>query len=318
MLFKCRFSKKASKIRGFKGGITTIKSKQLLDFNSDNSKGTDKKQRSKSYIQMIEISYTKKRTPFVWASDLHKKLNIKTPLRIWFPRMIEYGFTVNEDYFGVDKNVRAEKGGMQVKKDWAVHIEMTKHIAMIQRTSRGKALRDYLINLDNKVQKGTLLNHQQILALFDLCRVLGLFSIQKYVESEHHKVFDSKNENWWTYRARVFGQSVADLKAIMQEMGKRYKNQRQALINIDKYELIRRAAFDLFKAMGKSETYAQNVSLFVKEIAKEIEPEIYDDRNTSLNFKTSYQQQIIRKIENTFNKEGISFYNQLEMSDLQL
>ena len=54
---------------------------------------------------MIDVFYNDKDTPYVWASDLHKLLNIKTPLSLWFPRMIEYGFTEDNDYFSDNKYV---------------------------------------------------------------------------------------------------------------------------------------------------------------------------------------------------------------------
>jgi len=243
---------------------------------------------------MIKIRYSKKDTPYILASELHQKLNISESLITWFPRMIRYGFKENEDYYQM--SIQIEKGTIQL--EWAVRIEMAKHIAMIQQTAKGKAIREYLLNLDNKVQEGKLLSHQQMSVLFDLCRVFAFFSVQVYVESEHHKVFDNKNENWWKYRARVLGQSTKDLKEMMRAIGKKYRNQRQSLFHIDKYELIKRATFDLFKAMGKSDEFAMNVGVFSKQIAKQMNQEIYDDRNMSIDFKTDEQKETIRKIQN--------------------
>jgi phage anti-repressor protein len=54
---------------------------------------------------MIDVFYSDKDVPYVWASDLHKLLNIKTPLSLWFPRMIEYGFKEDIDYFSDNKYV---------------------------------------------------------------------------------------------------------------------------------------------------------------------------------------------------------------------
>lgn len=254
---------------------------------------------------MIDIYHSKKGTPYVWASELHKELNIGIPLSQWFPRMIEYGFTKNQDYSQHNKIVKLVQGESKMKYDWAVQIDMAKHIAMIQQTERGKALRYYLLNLDSKVQEGKLLNYQQISVLFDLCRVFGLFSIQEYLESEHYAVFEDKHENWWKYRARILGQSTADLKGMMKVIGKKYQSQRQALFHIDKYELIKRATFDLFKAMGKSDEYAKNVGDFAKQIATELKPEIYDDRKMSINFKTDKQKKTINQIHNRTKVNGL-------------
>lgn len=254
---------------------------------------------------MIEVYYSKKGTPYVRASDLHHELNIGTPLSMWFPRMIEYGFVENQDFSRHNKIVTTANNMEKAKFDWAVRVDMAKHIAMIQRTERGKAIRQYLISLDNKVQEGELLNRQQVSAIFDLCRVFGFFSVQKYLEKEHHKIFDSKNENWWAYRARVLGSPTADLKEMMKAINKKYKNQRQALFHLDKYELIKRASFDLFKAMGKSDEYAENVGTFTKEIAKELKPEIYDDTNAPIHFKTDKQEKTINEIHNRDKPNGL-------------
>lgn len=83
---------------------------------------------------------------------------------------------------------------------------------------------------------------------------------------------------------------------MMSALGKKYKNQKQALLHIDKYELIKRATFDLFKAMGRSDEYAKNVGIFAKQIAIELKPEIYDDRNTSISFKDPKQEATIKQL----------------------
>lgn len=127
---------------------------------------------------MLNIHKSKKGTPYVWASELHKVLMIKTNLRDWMPRMIAYGFEDGTDYHQTLKNERNPKGGRRAV-NWAVTVEMAKHIAMIQRSKKGKEIRQYLLGLDNKVQDGELLSRDQITALFDLCTVLGYFSIDE-------------------------------------------------------------------------------------------------------------------------------------------
>src|ERR1700748_66444 len=111
---------------------------------------------------MIDVYYDNKNDPYVFASDLHKLLSIKTPLNTWFPRMVEYGFTENEDYFSDNKFVESTNNMKKAVFDWAVTLDMAKHIAMIQRTQQGKDIRQYLLNLNEKVTEGEYLNHGQI------------------------------------------------------------------------------------------------------------------------------------------------------------
>lgn len=245
-------------------------------------------------MQEIEVSYSKKGTPFVYASDLRKKLEIQTPLSIWFPQMIDYGFIENEDYYRLRIS---EIGDIDLKYDWAVKLEMAKHIAMVQRTEKGKSIRKYLIYLDEKVQEGLLLNRKQISALFEICKVLGYFTVQKFLEREHYEFLD-KPKNWWEYRANLFGYRAEDLKQMVEALGKKYKTQRQALFHIDKYELIRISTIDLFIAMGKSEGYSKNIAAFVEDIAKEIQPDIYNDEKLGIDFKTVNHHQTIEQIKN--------------------
>jgi phage anti-repressor protein len=245
---------------------------------------------------MIDIKYSKKGTPYLWARDLYIKLKIEIPFDIWIDNITEYGFEDRVDYAKVKQTIIDEKGNESSIVDYAIELEMAKHISLIQKTDLGKKMRGYLISLDKKVNDGLLLTHQHVSALFEICKVLGYFSVQDFLEKEHYDVF-SQPHNWWNYRARLFGYSADELKEMLRGMNKTYKNQRQALMHLKKYELIKRAAVDLFIAMGKSEEYAKNAAMFVEKIAMEIKPEIYDDRNISIDFKSEKEKATINKLQ---------------------
>ena len=55
--------------------------------------------------ELIKINYENADRPTVLGRDLHEVLEIKTEYKKWFERMTEYGFTENEDYMTMDKNV---------------------------------------------------------------------------------------------------------------------------------------------------------------------------------------------------------------------
>lgn len=97
---------------------------------------------------MKEILTVNNDTQTVSARELHERLNIGTPYQKWFPRMCEYGFEENTDYTVTDKNVHNSNGGKQTIKDADISIDMAKQICMIQRTPEGKAVRQYLIDLE--------------------------------------------------------------------------------------------------------------------------------------------------------------------------
>ncbi len=87
----------------------------------------------------------------VSARELHTQLNIKTAFRDWFPRMTEYGFIEGAD-FNMLKIERVQmEGNREVRRevtDYSISVDMAKQICMIQRTPEGKAVRQYLINLE--------------------------------------------------------------------------------------------------------------------------------------------------------------------------
>lgn len=83
------------------------------------------------------------------AKELHQFLQIRTSFRVWFGRMIEYGFEENEDYKKVYIN-NDTVGGNQTVVDYMMKIDMAKEISMIQRSKRGKAVRKYFISVEQK------------------------------------------------------------------------------------------------------------------------------------------------------------------------
>lgn len=82
------------------------------------------------------------------ARDLHEKLNIGTKFATWFPRMTEYGFVEGIDYKTCYPNLGSENHGGQNMVDYDITVDMAKQICMIQRTPEGKAVRQYLIDLE--------------------------------------------------------------------------------------------------------------------------------------------------------------------------
>ena len=94
---------------------------------------------------MNEILKVNNDTQTVSARELHERLKINTRFNDWFPRMVEYGFSDGLDFYS--KMSKTENGG-RPSKDYDISIDMAKQICMIQRTPKGKAVRQYLIDLE--------------------------------------------------------------------------------------------------------------------------------------------------------------------------
>ena len=93
--------------------------------------------------ELVKVNFD---TQTVSARELHEQLHIKTAFKDWFPRMTEYGFEEGIDFCS-KLSETSEKGG-RPSKDADISVDMAKQICMIQRTPEGKAVRQYLIDLE--------------------------------------------------------------------------------------------------------------------------------------------------------------------------
>lgn len=248
----------------------------------------------------INIATTQRGNPAVLASELHQKLMVKTPLRKWFPEMMKYGFEEGRDFYRADIFVQSANGMTKQKRDWVLSLDTAKGIAMIQRTTAGKAIRDYLIEQDKRVQSGALLSHEQVAALMDLVSVMGFSSVRDHCERLHYHYVGIR-ASWWAYRAKLLGYSAATLKAECEAIGKKYKSQKRALAHLDPSALVRAAVIDLFIALGKPAEYAKNLGDAAKMFAQKMPPLFDNDRAGGFDFMTQEQKQIIQVVSNPHN-----------------
>lgn len=93
--------------------------------------------------ELVKVNFE---TQTVSARELHEQLHIKTAFKDWFPRMCEYGFEEGKDFCS-KLSETSEKCG-RPSKDADISVDMAKQICMIQRTPEGKAVRQYLIDLE--------------------------------------------------------------------------------------------------------------------------------------------------------------------------
>ena len=81
----------------------------------------------------------------VSGRELHEFLEIGTPYRKWFPRMVEYGFVENIDY---TPDIFVHPLNNQNTVNHILTIDMAKEISMIQRNEKGKQARRYFIEVE--------------------------------------------------------------------------------------------------------------------------------------------------------------------------
>ncbi|MEI3018785.1 antA/AntB antirepressor family protein [Ruminococcus sp.] len=100
---------------------------------------------------LIQIHYDNADRPTVSGRELHEALEVKTAYKDWFPRMCEYGFSEGVDFNPlIFEQVRTE-GERQVAREITDHqltIPMAKELCMLQRTDKGKEMRQYFIAVE--------------------------------------------------------------------------------------------------------------------------------------------------------------------------
>lgn len=94
--------------------------------------------------ELVKVNFD---TQTISARELHSTLNIGTKFTTWFERMCEYGFTEGNEFFPKMGETSKQCGG-RPSADYDISVDMAKQICMIQRTPEGKAVRQYLIDLE--------------------------------------------------------------------------------------------------------------------------------------------------------------------------
>lgn len=84
------------------------------------------------------------------GKELHEFLEVGTPYKRWFERMVDYGFEENVDFIAVGQKSPIANGGFQTITNHHVKLDMAKEISMIQRTDKGKEARRHFLEIERK------------------------------------------------------------------------------------------------------------------------------------------------------------------------
>jgi phage anti-repressor protein len=89
----------------------------------------------------------------VSALSLYKSLEVKTPFSMWIGRKItDYGFKENVDFV----TFLLESGGGRPLTDYILTVDMAKELAIVEKTEKGRLIRKYLIEVENKYKQQLL------------------------------------------------------------------------------------------------------------------------------------------------------------------
>ena len=99
------------------------------------------------------VTLNESHEPIVSGRTLHRELGVGTEYAKWMTRMTEYGFVEGQDFNSVKIDEVRQEGNRHVKReitDHALKLDMAKEIAMIQRTEKGKEVRQYFIQVEKE------------------------------------------------------------------------------------------------------------------------------------------------------------------------
>ena len=119
------------------------------------------------------VTFNQKHEPIVSARNLHKELGIQKRFSSWFEQNAN-GFIEGEDFTGVPGGtpVQGGNGSIQFLDDYAMTLDMAKHISMLSRTDRGRDIRNYFIQVEKEynspdkiIARALLMANHKVLAL---------------------------------------------------------------------------------------------------------------------------------------------------------
>lgn len=96
--------------------------------------------------ELIKVNYDNANRPTVSGRELHEALEVETPYKKWFDRMTEYGFSEKSDFW----TILSESTGGRPATDHQLTIPMAKELCMLQRTEKGKQMRQYFIAVEEQ------------------------------------------------------------------------------------------------------------------------------------------------------------------------
>ena len=132
--------------------------------------------------ELISVTLNDNHEPVVSGRQLHEALEVKTKYADWFNRMIDYGFAENQDFLLLKNEQQTGRGGHN-KVDHIIKIDMAKEIAMIQRTERGKQVRQYFIQVEKDFN-----SPEKIMARALLMADQKVHKLEAQIEADRPKV----------------------------------------------------------------------------------------------------------------------------------
>lgn len=257
----------------------------------------------------LQILVSKKGTKVVAASNLYQVLELPKAqyvknVKTWLTDVYEFRDGIRKPVILQDYSKRKTPTHV-IFDDYYISVELAKKITLNSSSKKKHKYAKHLLALEDKVENAELLTKDQVMAVLELSKAMGMMSCQTASEAAHLRTYEARNggnaANWRGFRSRIFGYSGETLRRKAESMGKSTKGKtiRHLLAQADdKYETVRTGVMDFFMGMGKSERYARNLGDLAKAFAKELKVEIYDDRKSGGMFTPNINPEVINAVKN--------------------
>jgi len=256
----------------------------------------------------LQILVSKKGTKVVSASNLYQVLELPKAqyvknVKTWLTDVYEFRNGIRKPVILQDYSKRKAPANV-LFDDYYISVELAKKITLNSSSKKKHKYAKHLLSLEDKVENAELLSKDQVMAVLELSKVMGVMSCQTASEEAHLRTYELRNggsaANWGNFRSHIFGYSGDSLRRKVDSMGKISKGKtiRQLLAQADdKYEMVRTGVVDLFMSLGKTERYAKNMGDLAKSFAKELKVEIYDDRKSGSMFTPQVNSDMMNAVK---------------------
>lgn len=239
--------------------------------------------------ELLRVNYDSDRITLS-ARELHEFLEIKTKYKDWFPRMVAYGFDENVDYRTMAQKRATAQGNETTYNDHEITLDMAKEIAMIQRSEKGKQVRQYFLELERKwnspeavMNRALEYSRKQVQALLQTNEKLELENKMKDQQLNELKpkadyydqILQSKSLVLISQIAKDYGYGAPTMNKKLHELGVQYKQGGQWLL-YSKYQnkgYTHSRTINITRSDGRSDVrmqteWTQKGRLFLYELLK--------------------------------------------------
>lgn len=87
------------------------------------------------------------------AKDLYERLEVKTRFAMWIKRRVEDAQLLEGHDFIIYHNFGKNSSIGRPNKEYALTLEAAKHISLMEKTDKGREIRDYFIRVEREARK---------------------------------------------------------------------------------------------------------------------------------------------------------------------